>query len=625
MERALAVARRARGRERGGRAPARRDRALRATRSGRALDLRRSPTTATVSPGTANPAPARRARPPGAVPAGLDGGWSQSFDVLGDGDFDDARVALVLGVPIGNRAAPAPARRGAAAPSGRPRPSSPRPRKAIRAEVLDAAAALETAGQRIEAARAAREAAEVQLAAERERYDVGLSTNFLVLTRQNDLSRARLDEIAALTDYRMARAELGARHRRAARRSAASSRARAPRGETRALASGGHLTHGQANDPHAGCASARHCLRRHRLVKFLQIRAAIAAGRRVPAAAGGGDHGHAAQERVAGDARRHRHRRRGARRHGQRRPARRRRADRLRLRPAGAARATCWSRLDTSQEQAQLAAAEAQHDLARLNLERMRGLREKGVISQAELDRSAAEREQAEARVGEIRGHHRAQDDPGAVRRRPRHPPGQPRPVPEQRRSGRVAAVARPDLRELLGAAAGGRQAAPRRARCDVDGRGAWRAPRSPARSPRVDSVVDEATRNVQVQATLANPEQAAAAGHVRRQVDGRRSGGGTRRSSLPASAISYAPYGDSVFVVEELKGPGRQDLPRRAPAVRQARRGARRPGRGPLRRQARARRSSPRASSSCATAPPCWSTTRSSRPTSPAPRPEDS
>jgi outer membrane protein TolC len=78
----------------------------------------------------------------------------------------------------------------------------------VRAEVLDAAAALETAGGRIEAARAARQAAEVQLMAERERFAVGLSTNFLVLTRQNDLAGARLSEIEALTDYRTARAEL---------------------------------------------------------------------------------------------------------------------------------------------------------------------------------------------------------------------------------------------------------------------------------------------------------------------------------------------------------------------------------------------------------------------------------
>ncbi|MGH9748502.1 MAG: TolC family protein, partial [Candidatus Polarisedimenticolia bacterium] len=76
----------------------------------------------------------------------------------------------------------------------------------VRSEVLDAAAALDTTGQRIDAARAGREAAEVQLSAERDRYAAGLSTNFLVLTRQNDLARARLDEIASLTDYRIARA-----------------------------------------------------------------------------------------------------------------------------------------------------------------------------------------------------------------------------------------------------------------------------------------------------------------------------------------------------------------------------------------------------------------------------------
>lgn len=136
-----------------------------------------------------------------------DGGLGGAFDGLADGDYDDTRVALVLGIPIGNRTARAAARsaeeaerRAAAGLAGA--------RKAVRAEVLDAAAAIDTAGQRIAAARAAREAAEVQLAAERERYAVGLSTNFLVLTRQNDLARARLDEISTLTDYRTARTEL---------------------------------------------------------------------------------------------------------------------------------------------------------------------------------------------------------------------------------------------------------------------------------------------------------------------------------------------------------------------------------------------------------------------------------
>lgn len=144
---------------------------------------------------------------PGSLPSELDGDFSKSFESLGRGDFDATRVALVLGLPIGNRAA-----RGNAAVARHVERQSEtdlvRVRKAIRAEVLDAAAALETAGQRIEAARSGREAAEVQLSAERDRYDTGLSTNFLVLTRQNDLSRARLDEISALTDYRTARTEM---------------------------------------------------------------------------------------------------------------------------------------------------------------------------------------------------------------------------------------------------------------------------------------------------------------------------------------------------------------------------------------------------------------------------------
>src|SRR3712207_4193907 len=41
-------------------------------------------------------------------------------------------------------------------------------------------------------------------------------------------------------------------------------------------------------------------------------------------------------------------------------------------------------KLDTSQEEAQLAAAEAQRNLTRINLERMKGLHQSGVISQSE-------------------------------------------------------------------------------------------------------------------------------------------------------------------------------------------------------------------------------------------------
>jgi membrane fusion protein (multidrug efflux system) len=63
---------------------------------------------------------------------------------------------------------------------------------------------------------------------------------------------------------------------------------------------------------------------------------------------------------------------------------------------------------------------------------------------------------------------------------------------------------------------------------------------------------VDEATRNVEVQATFENP-----GGHLRPGmfVEVRvRTGATAGVLALPASAISYAPYGDSVFVVSDMK-----------------------------------------------------------------------
>jgi membrane fusion protein (multidrug efflux system) len=72
-----------------------------------------------------------------------------------------------------------------------------------------------------------------------------------------------------------------------------------------------------------------------------------------------------------------------------------------------------------------------------------------------------------------------------------------------------------------------------------------------------VNSVIDEATRNVQVQATLANPDGRLRPGmfvQARIMV-----GESSRVIALPASAVAYAPYGDSVFIIEDTKGPNGQ------------------------------------------------------------------
>ncbi|HEX9945506.1 MAG TPA: efflux RND transporter periplasmic adaptor subunit [Thermoanaerobaculia bacterium] len=206
--------------------------------------------------------------------------------------------------------------------------------------------------------------------------------------------------------------------------------------------------------------------------------------------------------------------------------------------------------LDTSQEEAQLAAANSRRDLARLNLQRMRELRESGVISQSEYDRSAAESKQGEAGAGEIRatisrktirapfsgllgirqvnlGQYLAGGDP-IVQLQALNPVYVNFSVPQEQMSR-----LRPGTPVHLTAEGG---------------------IRATGTITALDSVVNEATRNVQVQATFANSDGRLRPGmFVETQVV---MGASNPVITLPASAISYAPYGDSVFVVDDLKGP---------------------------------------------------------------------
>jgi len=209
-------------------------------------------------------------------------------------------------------------------------------------------------------------------------------------------------------------------------------------------------------------------------------------------------------------------------------------------------------RLDTRQEKAQLAAAEAQRDLTRLNLERARGLRTEGVIAQADLDRAVAESAQAEARVGEIR----ATIDRKTVR------------AP----FGGILGIRQVNVGQYL---TGGAPIVPLQSldpiyvnfsvpQQEVGGLTVGHEVQVSAEGPAggdfngritaVDSVVDESTRNVQVQATLPNPTGRLRPGmFVQTSV----AVGATRTVVvLPASALNYAPYGDSVFVVDDVKGP---------------------------------------------------------------------
>lgn len=208
--------------------------------------------------------------------------------------------------------------------------------------------------------------------------------------------------------------------------------------------------------------------------------------------------------------------------------------------------------LDTRQEHAQLAAAEAQLDLSRVTFERMQGLVEHDAVSRAEFDTAAAAHKQAEARIREIRatierktirapfsgvlgiravnlGQYLNGGDP-VVPLQSLDPIyvnfGIPQQDAGQIQPGRRVRITAADLGHVT-----------------FDGR-----------ISALDSVVNEATRNVTVQATLANAGGKLRPGmFVQTQVT---LGASQSVIALPGSAISYAPYGDSVYVVADLKDP---------------------------------------------------------------------
>jgi membrane fusion protein, multidrug efflux system len=208
--------------------------------------------------------------------------------------------------------------------------------------------------------------------------------------------------------------------------------------------------------------------------------------------------------------------------------------------------------LDTRQERAQLAAAEAQRDLARINFERMQGLLNERVVSQAEFDRAKADERQTDARVGEVHA---------AIERKTIKAPfsgvlGIRKVNLGQYLSGGDALVTLQSLNPIYVNFGVPQQALAqiktgRKVRVTVEDLG---GPEFTGPITAIDSVVDESTRNVQAQATLANPAGKLRPGMFVQTAVG--VGSAASVVSLPASAIQHAPFGDSVFVVGDLKDP---------------------------------------------------------------------
>lgn len=208
--------------------------------------------------------------------------------------------------------------------------------------------------------------------------------------------------------------------------------------------------------------------------------------------------------------------------------------------------------LDTRQERAQLAALEAQRDLARIQYGRMQQLVNEGVISRVEYDQATAQQKATEANVAETRA---------TIERKTIRAPF----------SG-ILGIRKVNLGQYLSA---GSAVVPLQSLNPIyvdfgvpqQDAGPVRVGRTlrvtsedlagqvwTGRVTALDSVVDPATRNVQVQATLSNPEGRLQPGmFVQVEVV---VGASRPVITLPASAISYAPYGDSVFIISDLKDP---------------------------------------------------------------------
>jgi membrane fusion protein (multidrug efflux system) len=208
--------------------------------------------------------------------------------------------------------------------------------------------------------------------------------------------------------------------------------------------------------------------------------------------------------------------------------------------------------LDTSAEDAQLHSADADTELARADLERARGLTARKVISKAELDAAESKFKQKSAMTENMRA---------MIAKKTITAP-----------FDGAAGIRQVNVGQMVNA---GQQIVPLQSLDPLFADFALPqqhfAQLSPGLEVRVttdavpghvfigrltavNTMVDVATRNVTLQATLGNPEHLLRPGMFAKidVVLPEKH----RALVIPGSAISYAPFGDSAFVIEKKKDP---------------------------------------------------------------------
>jgi membrane fusion protein (multidrug efflux system) len=207
-------------------------------------------------------------------------------------------------------------------------------------------------------------------------------------------------------------------------------------------------------------------------------------------------------------------------------------------------------KLDASQEEALLRSSEAEAELARQDLERTRGLASEKVVSKAELDAAESKFNRLNAVVDQMRSNIRKKtlvapfDGQLGIRQvnvGQMINAGQ-QVVPLTSLDSLFADFALPQ--QYLGQLKPGLEvhvttdALPGR----VFG----------GKLTAINSMVDSSTRNITLQATLENPDHALRPGmFAKAEVTLPEK---HKTLVIPGSAISYAPFGDSVFVIDKQK-----------------------------------------------------------------------
>ncbi len=207
-------------------------------------------------------------------------------------------------------------------------------------------------------------------------------------------------------------------------------------------------------------------------------------------------------------------------------------------------------KLDASAEQAQMRSAQADAELAKADFERGRDLTERKVISKAEMDTAAARFAQRKAAVDNMQSvidkkEIRAPFDGIAGIREVN--PGQMVPVGQRLVTLQALDRVYVDFSLPQQQLADAQEGLPVKVTTDaIEGR------EFEGKLTAISPAIDPATRTVSLQATLVNSDHALRAGMFARvrvilpQQE--------PTLFIPATAVSYAPFGNSVFLIEKKK-----------------------------------------------------------------------